>query len=84
VGEARRRGTREERIAKVKERKLAERQALIERAKADEQARSELLASMPPEERKAVVLASGRRSTLALAALLASSGVYLGGPGWRK
>jgi hypothetical protein len=47
-------------------------------------AEEERLASLPAEERKAVVLSSGRRNTLALAALLAGSGVYLGGPGWRK
>jgi hypothetical protein len=82
VGEARRRGTREERIAKAKERKLAEQLARAKRREVERQALQ--LADVSPEERKAVVLSSGRRNTLALAALLSGAGVYLGGPGWRK
>jgi hypothetical protein len=84
VGEARRRGTRDQRVVAAQERKLAEEQARAERRMRELKAEEERLASLPAEERKAVVLSSGRRNTLALAALLAGSGVYLGGPGWRK
>jgi hypothetical protein len=77
MGEAKRRGTREQRIAQAIERKKAEDAALHQRYLAKEAERRERertrLAALPEERRREAVFISGggsHRSHLALAALL--------------
>lgn len=74
MGEAKRRGTLEQRIAQSVERKKSEdaaRSAEFQRREAEHKAR---IAALPPQERKEAVLRSGTsHSRLMLAAALAAS-----------
>lgn len=69
MGEARRRGTREQRIAQSVDRRKQEEARLHEQHQIEEAARRARIAALPPEERKAMIVGGGP-SRLRLAALL--------------
>jgi hypothetical protein len=76
MGQAKRRGTREQRIAQAIERKQLEDAAFREEYQRREAERRAELAAMPPEERKQVILSersphSSRMLLAAMAGLLA-------------
>jgi hypothetical protein len=71
VGQAKRRGTREQRIAQAVERQKIEDGARAERLRLEEAERQERLAALPPEERKRMILGSGGKSHALLMAAAA-------------
>lgn len=84
MGEARRRGTREERVAQAIERELRSRQERAGVLKAAREAEAERVRNLPPEQRKEVILVGGAGSSsgrrLLLAAAMAAAGPALALP----
>lgn len=83
MGEAKRRGTKEQRIAQSIERKAQEwamREGMKQQAA---KAEAERVRNLPPEERKAVILGGGHNRALLIAAAagaLAASGTIIAYP----
>ena len=81
MGEAKRRGSREQRIAQAVERRAQEDAARLEASRAAQAAEAERIRNLPPEQRKEAVLVAGgggsRRHGLLLAAALAASAPFL-------
>ncbi len=76
MGEAKRRGTREQRIEQAVERRKLEDAARTEQHRREMEARRARLAALPPRERKEAVLAGSGPSianTALLAAVLAAT-----------
>lgn len=74
MGEAKRRGTREQRIEQAIERRKAEDAAVLEASRVAEEAYAEKIRNLPPEARKEVLMrrASPKRYALLAAALALS------------
>jgi len=78
MGEAKRRGTREQRIAQAIERRRQEDARLHERHQREEAERRARIAALPPQERKEALMVSSRGpSMLQLAAMLGLAGPLL-------
>lgn len=77
MGQAKARGTREQRIVQAIERRKAEDAARHEQYLRDEEARRERLRKLPAQERKEVLLAGGGYHTAALMAALLASGARI-------